>query len=180
LNFKIITIPFDSSRKSFFEEELNKFCMDKKVNRYKTEFFSENGCTFWTVFIEYEPIISEPETRKDDENIEKKGNPVEAWTRQWGTDKSAVGYSVAVDSSGNVFVTGYTDGDIDGNTNSGVEDIFLTKFDNDGEKLWTKQWGTDKHDDSTSVAVDSNDNIYVTGYTYGDLEGNTSVGRGLD
>lgn len=41
--------------------------MNKKVNNYKTEFFSENGCTFWTVFIEYEPIISEPETKKDDE-----------------------------------------------------------------------------------------------------------------
>ena len=38
------------------------------------------------------------------------------------------GLGVAVDSSGNIYVTGNTDGGLDGNTNSGKNDIFLVKY----------------------------------------------------
>ena len=101
------------------------------------------------------------------------------WTKQWGTIAPDIGNSVAIDSSDNVLVTGWTAGELDGNTFVGNEDIFLTKFDNDGNKLWTKQWGTTQLDEGNSVAVDSSDNVFVTGYTYGNLDGNASAG-GLD
>jgi len=35
---------------------------------------------------------------------------------------------VTTDSSGNIYVTGSTDGGMDGNTNSGKNDIFLVKY----------------------------------------------------
>ena len=38
------------------------------------------------------------------------------------------GIGVAVDSSGNIYVTGNTEGGMDGNTNSGKKDIFLVKY----------------------------------------------------
>jgi len=66
MNFKIITIPFDAERKIFFEEELNQFCLNKQVKKYQTEFFTENGKAFWTVFIEYEPILKELESKNDE------------------------------------------------------------------------------------------------------------------
>lgn len=99
-----------------------------------------------------------------------------AWTKQIGTSEIDVGKSVTVDSSGNIFVTGYTDGDLDGNLNDGSVDIFLTKFYSDGSFAWTKQWGTSGQEYGQSVAVDNSGNIFVTGYTDGDLDGNTNAG----
>ncbi len=41
---------------------------------------------------------------------------------------------VTVDPSGNVYVTGYTTGRLDGNTLTGLQDFFLTKYDSSGNK----------------------------------------------
>ncbi|HQN74235.1 MAG TPA: SBBP repeat-containing protein, partial [bacterium] len=98
------------------------------------------------------------------------------WTKQWGTSSGDYAQSVAVNSSGNIFVTGYTAGSLDGNTNAGGGDIFLTKWNSDGTKQWTKQWGTSSDESGRSVAVDSSGNIFVTGSTQGSLDGNTSAG----
>lgn len=98
------------------------------------------------------------------------------WTELWGTEGVDSGVSVSIDSSDNIYVTGYTAGDLDGNTSAGYDDIFLTKFDSDGNKLWTKQWGTEWEDIGCSIAIDGSDNIYVAGYTEGDLDGNTTAG----
>ena len=57
-----------------------------------------------------------------------------SWTRQLGTSSYEWGYGVTTDSSGNIYVTGGTDGDLDGNTNSGSVDIFLVKYNSDGVK----------------------------------------------
>jgi hypothetical protein len=55
-------------------------------------------------------------------------------------------------------------------------DIFLVKYDSSGTKQWTKQLGTSSEDWGKGVTTDSSDNIYVTGYTDGGLDGNTSSG----
>ena len=56
------------------------------------------------------------------------------WTKQRGTRFNDFGVGVTTDSSGNIYVTGYTDGGLDGNTNSGKDDIFLIKFNSSGIK----------------------------------------------
>jgi len=98
------------------------------------------------------------------------------WTKQLGTSSSEEGYGVTTDSSGNIYVTGYTLGDLDGNTNSGSRDIILVKYTSSGTKQWTKQLGSSSYDEGYSVTTDSSDNIYVTGYTGGGLDGNTNLG----
>ena len=40
-----------------------------------------------------------------------------------------------------------------------------------------QQLGTSSYDSATGVATDSSANVYVTGYTYGELDGNTSAGN---
>ncbi|MDP6465137.1 MAG: SBBP repeat-containing protein, partial [SAR324 cluster bacterium] len=99
------------------------------------------------------------------------------WTRQIGTSRIDFGFGVASDSSGHVYVTGYTEGRLDDNSNSGGYDIFLMKYNSSGEKKWSKLLGTSTYDIGASVTVDSSDNIYVTGYTNGGLDGNTHSGR---
>ena len=68
---------------------------------------------------------------------EKKFNG--RWTKQLGTSSHDWGNGVTTDSSGNIYVTGYTDGGLDGNTTSGGTDIILVKYNSSGIKQWTKQ-----------------------------------------
>ena len=84
---------------------------------------------------------------------------------------------VAVDSSGNSYVTGFTDGGLDGNSSSGKLDFFLTKYNSSGTKEWTIQEGSSGNDEAHGVAVDSSDNIYVAGYTDKKFHGNNNSGR---
>ncbi len=95
------------------------------------------------------------------------------WTKQYGTRDTDKGNSVAIDSSGNIYITGYTTGNLDGNRNrrKGEKDIFLTKFSTDGKKIWTKQYGTGFYDEGNSIAIDSSGNIFITGSTFGSLDG---------
>ena len=99
------------------------------------------------------------------------------WTQQLGTSSMDFGSGVTTDSSGNIYVTGYTRGGLDGNTNSGSYDIFLVKYNSSGTKQWTKQLGTSSDDWGNGVSTDSSGNIYVTGYTDGGLDGNTNSGK---
>jgi len=100
-----------------------------------------------------------------------------AFTKQLGSSGDDMATGVAVDSSGNSYVTGYTDGGLDGNSSSGKQDFFLIKYNSSGTKEWTKQEGSSGDDYAYGVAVDSSDNIYVTGYTDKKLHGNNNSGR---
>ncbi len=69
------------------------------------------------------------------------GGSTTKWTgtKQLGVaGKNARATGVSVDSSDKVYVTGYTDGGLDGNTLSGTYDFFLTKNDSSGNKVYTK------------------------------------------
>lgn len=75
---------------------------------------------------------------------------------------------VAVDSQGNVFVTGGFDSAINfGNTtliSFGGNDMYLAKFSAAGVPLWAKQFGNASNDDVfTRVAVDAAGNVVMAG-----------------
>ena len=85
--------------------------------------------------------------------------------------------SVETDSSGNVFVAGGTYGGLDGNTLTGSEDYFFTKYDINGNKLYTKQAGVaGQAAEFLGSAIDKNGNLYFTGDTSGGLGGNIQSG----
>ena len=48
--------------------------------------------------------------------------------------------------------------------NAGYSDIFLAKFDSNGNHKWSKRFGGSIDDYGYSVSVDSSGNIYGTGY----------------
>ena len=115
----------------------------------------------------------------DDGSKSTDNTTTTTWTKQLGTTSDDKGNSVTTDTSGNIYVTGYTDGGLDGNTSSGESNIFLVKYNSSGTKQWTKQLGSGTKDRGNGVSTDSSGNVYVTGYTYGGLDGNTSSG-GMD
>jgi hypothetical protein len=100
------------------------------------------------------------------------------YTKQLGaTGKTTVALSIATDASGNIYVAGYTNGGLDGNTLTGTNDFFLTKYSSDGTRLYTKQHGVASAITMAySVATDASGNVYITGYTMDGLDGNTQTG----
>ncbi|RKG86725.1 SBBP repeat-containing protein [Corallococcus terminator] len=103
---------------------------------------------------------------------------VRQWTRLLGVaGTSTEGYDVAVDTADNAFVVGTTLGGMDGNTRTGPQDVFVTKYDAAGIKLWTRQMGAASQNTvGRRAATDAAGNVYVSGWTYGGLDGNTRVG----
>ena len=101
---------------------------------------------------------------------------IDTWTKVLGTSENDYARGVATDSSGNVYVAGYTHGGLDGNSNAGNLDIFLVKYNSSGTKQWTQQLGTSSSDLAKGVATDSSNNVYVAGSTNRGLDGNSNAG----
>ena len=105
---------------------------------------------------------------------DKNGN--RQWTKQSGTSSDDYGTGISTDANGNIYIVGYTNGSLDGNVNSGGNDIFIVKYDTYGNKIWTRQTGTATDDFATCVTTDAGGNVYIGGYTAGSLDGNTNAG----
>jgi hypothetical protein len=90
-----------------------------------------------------------------------------------GGSNNDVGYGIAVDGSGNAYVTGYTNStnyDVTPGafqtTNGGGADVFVTKLNATGTALvYSTYIGGSDDDRSTAIAVDGSGNAYVTGST---------------
>jgi hypothetical protein len=89
------------------------------------------------------------------------------WSRQFGTDGNDVGFTVATDLDGCVLVAGYTSGDLAGLGNAGKNDVFIARFDRDGDHQWTRQVGTSGEEAAYSVTADLNGIISVAAVTFG-------------
>jgi len=102
---------------------------------------------------------------------------VHQWTVVNGTAFSDLGWDVAVDTAGDVYLTGMTEGALEGNTQHGGRDIFISKYDADGVHQWTAQPGTNNYEYGYGIAVDPGSNAYVVGYSGAGLDGNTHLGQ---
>jgi len=97
------------------------------------------------------------------------------WAKRFGDVGNDGGYSVAVDGNGDVIVVGSYQNSVDfGNGIKcpvyGQSDIFIAKYSGvDGSYLWAKQFGDLYGDYAYGVAVDKNDNVYVTGQYQGTI-----------
>jgi uncharacterized delta-60 repeat protein len=76
-----------------------------------------------------------------------------------GTD---YGYTLAVDQNGNTYVGGFGNGD-----NPATFDIFVLKYDSNGNRVWTQRWTSPITNYSAyaySIAVDNQGNVFTTGF----------------
>lgn len=89
---------------------------------------------------------------------------------QYGTSDYEWSWGIQTDSAENVYTAGWTLGDL-GSANAGSFDAYLNKFDDQGNLLWTEQFGTAEDDEAFDLYIDKHDNIFVAGYTNGNLAG---------
>ncbi len=92
------------------------------------------------------------------------------WAKSGQGNGNDPAYSVTVDKDQNVYTTGSFQGSSISFgaftfTNTGSHDIYLVKYDPNGNVLWAKKEGAESVDASYSVATDQIGNVYITGYS---------------
>lgn len=115
--------------------------------------------------------------------IKYNSDGVRQWTVQDGaTSGMAGGEAIALDTLGNVYVTGYTSVAMDGQAHdSGAGDnLLITKYDSTGARLWTVLDASSSRSVVSAISVNGSDAVYVTGYTSSAIDGQTYTGTNGD
>jgi len=94
------------------------------------------------------------------------------WAKQAGSALAPdVGYAIALDNADNCYITGYYLDTIDFGSQKlyplGWDDMFIAKYDANGNFQWAKRYGGGENDDGKGIAVDASGNIYASGYFWG-------------
>lgn len=97
--------------------------------------------------------------------VDKDGNI--NWAEAFGGKEYEAPKDIAVDDSGNTYITGTFDREIIfGNTTldaGRLNDVFVSKLDDKGNVVWAKNFGNSGNDYGYAIDVDDDDNIYIAG-----------------
>ncbi|MDC0741479.1 hypothetical protein [Polyangium mundeleinium] len=97
--------------------------------------------------------------------LDADGNHV--WSKRFGEASSQGAAAMAIDSAGNVLLTGYFVGTVDFGgdplTSAGNSDIYLAKLDGNGDHVWSKRFGDSNYQAATATAVDGAGNVLLVG-----------------
>jgi len=94
------------------------------------------------------------------------------WVRKWGGSYQDVGQAILINSTNDIYITGYTQNGFLGET-----DIFILKYNSTGGLQWSDVWGGSGNDYSYGIAMDKNNNIFLGGNTnsYNAVNGSAMV-----
>ncbi|MFO0357571.1 MAG: SBBP repeat-containing protein [Sphingobacteriaceae bacterium] len=139
--------------------------IDASGNVYTIGWYTSANITFGSI------TLTNPGVATSDVFVTKHdaaGNAV--WAKTFGGSDGEIGNSIAVDASGNVYITGwYTSTTVAmgtstlTNTSAGSSDIFLAKLSSAGNVLWAKNIGGTSADRCNGITLDASGNIFATG-----------------
>ncbi len=146
---------------------------DAAGNIYVTGYFSGT--------VDFDPGTGEVYLKSTaSENIfiakyDASGNYIYAKAMAGGLGNGDRGNSIALDNSGNIYITGSFDGTVDFDPGMGVanlqtkgfQDIFIAKYDASGNYVYAISIGSPDDDYGNGIAVDGSGNVYVTGGLFG-------------
>jgi len=94
------------------------------------------------------------------------GNGALIWMRQFGSSADDLAVDVVLDASGAIYVAGHSNADLDGDGSpiaptcgvtgyvGNCNDVFVAKYDADGNQMWLEQWGTERREAAQNLALD--------------------------
>ena len=84
------------------------------------------------------------------------------WERIWGGDESdgVHGFDMCIDSNNDIIIGGQTRSLIIGQSEG-----FIAKYQSSGNYLWNTSWGGPGIDGVRAIGIDTENNIYIAGYT---------------
>jgi len=96
--------------------------------------------------------------------IKYNPNGVQQWINRFNAGEYDIPSKILIDTFGNVYVTGALNGNAPSYSNYGT-----IKLDNSGNLLWSIQYNGPQNglDESFDIAVDANNNVYITGFSTG-------------
>jgi hypothetical protein len=114
--------------------------------------------------------------------LDSSGNFI--WAKGMGELHDEVGYDLALDANGNIYITGFYKETVDFDpgpgtfylTSNGLDDAFIFKLNGNGNFVWAKSIGGTATDIGSSIVIDSNGDIYIAGYFEGNVDFDPGVG----
>ncbi len=104
--------------------------------------------------------------------LKLNSNGQRQWATYYGGSKDETGYSCAIDTIGNIYISGKTSSTNKMVTASGAQttfggnvDAFLAKFNTNGVRQWGTYYGGTGVDYGYGCSVESNGTVYMTGTT---------------
>lgn len=103
------------------------------------------------------------------------------WARRAGGYDYEKALGITTDNNGNIFMCGLFRGTVKFGSStyissSGNNDIFVAKYDANGNFLWVKKAGSSQRDEAKSIVCDYSGNVYITGlYKNGCNFGSTTL-----
>ncbi len=162
-NAQVFEWPWVKSAGGMYDDYGQRIAINTNGNIFITGYFASLSITFGSITLyndtdEYDVFIAKYDTN---------GNVL--WAKSAGGTSLDYVYDIATDASGNVYITGtfwsptITFG-LTTLSNAGRCDIFIAKYDANGNVLWAKSIGGADYDEGCSIATDGSGNVYVTGY----------------
>jgi hypothetical protein len=157
---------------NFVEEEGKSIAVDGSGNVYVTGYFSTTANFNTPSSTGTNELVSAGST----DIFVAKYNTSGAlqWLRRGGGTSGEFGKGIAVDGSGNVYVTGYFSTTANFNTPSatgsnelvsaGNTDVFVAKYNTSGVVQWLRRGGGTGSDEGNGIGVDGSGNVYVVGF----------------
>ena len=71
--------------------------------------------------------------------------------------------SVEISAEGDLYVSGISESNLNGQLGNGGADSFLMKLDKDGNEIWTKLYGTANSEHAFDMGLRNDGHIYLTG-----------------
>lgn len=145
----------------------NGWCIsqDSSGNIYVVGTFASDSILFGTTYLVNNNIAA----TVDDIFITKydiNGNIL--WAKKAGGNLDDYPFSATVDASGNIYITGFFRSSISFDAitifSAGFRDLFVVKYDTNGNALWAKRAGGSDDDEGEAIAVDATGQVYVTGF----------------
>ncbi len=102
------------------------------------------------------------------------------WLRIWGSTGFDQANAVAVCHGTNIYVAGSARGSVYGQPHVNLDDFCLSRFDAEGNHVWTRMWGAVNakvlYEGATAVATDSGGHAYVAGFSDASVDGQAFAG----